>query len=189
MAEMEAVVIAQCSLDVQDIFETLHAVDGEADEYEKTVRALDLYFQPRMNIPYERHVLRQFYQEAFESVVQFVTRLRQQADFCDFGDQRDDNIRDQLIEKCKSVALRKQLLEKRDITLSEDRQFYQEAFESVVQFVTRLRQQADFCDFGDQRDDNISDQLIEKCKSVALRKQLLEKRDITLSEDRQFYQE
>src|SRR6218665_865568 len=119
MAEMEAVVIAQCSLDVQDIFETLHAVDGEADEYEKTVRALDLYFQPRMNIPYERHVLRQFYQEAFESVVQFVTRLRQQADFCDFGDQRDDNIRDQLIEKCKSVALRKQLLEKRDITLSE----------------------------------------------------------------------
>src|SRR6218665_395136 len=52
MAEMEAVVIAQCSLDVQDIFETLPAVDGEADEYEKTVRALDLYFQPRMNIPY-----------------------------------------------------------------------------------------------------------------------------------------
>jgi len=114
-----ALLLHSAGLDVQDIFETLPAVDGEADEYEKTVRALDLYFQPRTNIPYERHVLRQLYQEASESVVQFVTRLRQQADFCEFGNQRDDNIRDQLIEKCKSVALRKQLLEKRDITLSE----------------------------------------------------------------------
>src|SRR6218665_1698186 len=56
--QKKALLLYSAGLDVQDIFETVPAVDGEADEYEKTVRALDLYFQPRMNTPYERHVLR-----------------------------------------------------------------------------------------------------------------------------------
>ena len=36
---------------------------------------------------------------------------------CNFAEQKDDHIRDQLIDKCKSDVLRRQLLEKRDVTL------------------------------------------------------------------------
>jgi hypothetical protein len=43
----------------------------------------------------------------------------QQAMFCDFGDQKEENIRDQVIDKCKSLLLRKSFLEKREITLTQ----------------------------------------------------------------------
>jgi len=85
--------------------------------YVSAVTALDNYFQSRTNIPYERHVFRQVQQRDAESIDQFVTRLRQQADLCSFDNQKDDNIRDQLIDKCRSATLRKQLLEKCEITL------------------------------------------------------------------------
>lgn len=47
-----------------------------------------------------------------ESIDQYVTRLRQKADYCQFGDNIDENIRDQVIEKCLSNRLRTKLLEK-----------------------------------------------------------------------------
>jgi len=116
-AQRKALLLHMAGVDVQDIYETLTEVQGDDDEYVNAVRALDDYFQPRTNIPYERHLFRQLHQRDNESVDQFVTRLRQQADFCSFEDQKDDNIRDQLIDKCKSAILRKQLLEKREVTL------------------------------------------------------------------------
>jgi len=91
-------------MDIQDVFDTLPDVDGE-DEYDKAVHKLYLYFQPKTNILYEslieRHIFRQLSQRDSESLDQFVTRLRQQADFSEFGDHKDDHIRDQLIDKCK----------------------------------------------------------------------------------------
>ena len=116
-AQRKALLLHMAGVDVQDIYETLTEVQGDDDEYVNAVRALDDYFQPRTNIPYERHLFRQLHQRDNESVDQFVTRLRQQADFCSFEDQKDDNIRDQLIDKCKSAILRKQLLEKREVSL------------------------------------------------------------------------
>jgi hypothetical protein len=53
-----------------------------------------------------------------ESIDQFVTRLRQKADYCQFETKKDENIRDQVIEKCLSNRLRIKLLEKgADLTL------------------------------------------------------------------------
>ena len=55
-----------------------------------------------------------------ESVDQFITRLRERADYCEFGDAKDENIRDQVIEKCMSSCLRRKLLEKgRGLTLEQ----------------------------------------------------------------------
>lgn len=98
---------------VQDIFEGL-AEPGEVDEddteYEKTVRMLDEHFIPQANVPFERHVFRQMSQENSETIDQFVCRLRTQANNCDFGLTIDENIRDQVIDKCKSTRLRMKLL-------------------------------------------------------------------------------
>ena len=116
-AQKKALLLHTTGIDVQDIYHTLTEEDSEDDVYTKAACALDNYFHTRTNIPYERHIFRQLQQRDDESVDQFATRLRRQADICEFGDQRDDNIRDQLIDKCKSSVLRKNLLEKRDITL------------------------------------------------------------------------
>ena len=56
-------------------------------------------------------------QKEGESVGQFVTKLRQLAILCEFGDQVDDFIRDQVIDNCRSKRLRTKLLAERDLKL------------------------------------------------------------------------
>ena len=51
-------------MDVQEIFATLtypRPPSGERDSsnmYERALRTLDSYFEPQVNIPYERHIFR-----------------------------------------------------------------------------------------------------------------------------------
>ena len=96
---------------VQEIFETL-ADTGEAKDYEKAVKALNDYFIPKVNSTYQNHLFRSMEQQDGETVAQFVTRLRQVVKDCDYGDQAENQIRDQVVQRCKSHELRKKLLEK-----------------------------------------------------------------------------
>ncbi|XP_033758102.1 uncharacterized protein K02A2.6-like [Pecten maximus] len=103
--------------EVQDIFFTLPPGTGD-DVYVQTVNALDTYFKGKVNVPYERYCFRKLNQED-ESIEQFIVRLKQQAQLCNF-DKLDDEIRDQIIEKCKSHKLRTRLLEQgQDLTLDQ----------------------------------------------------------------------
>ena len=92
---------------------------------------LDAYFSPKANVPYERHVFRQMKQEDGETIDQFVIKLRHQAENCDFGDQHTEQIRDQVIDKCRSSKLRRKLLEKSDDLKLEDVQRIGRAMEAV----------------------------------------------------------
>ena len=98
---------------VQEIFETL-ADTGTAAEYEKAVNALNAYFIPKVNSTYQNHLFRSMEQREGEMVAQFVTRLRQVVKDCDYGDQADNQIRDQVVQRCTSHDLRRKLLEKGD---------------------------------------------------------------------------
>ena len=40
-----------------------------------------------------------------ESVDQFITRLCERAEYCEFGNAKDKNIRDQVVEKCGGLTL------------------------------------------------------------------------------------
>ena len=111
-------------MEVQDIFETLTdpgvPAGTEDDVYKAALRTLDAYFTPQVNVPYERHIFRQTKQEESETVDQFVVRLSNQAANCEFGTSKNEQIRDQIIDKCKSTELRRKLLEKgQDLTLAE----------------------------------------------------------------------
>ena len=74
---------------VQDIFETLTDT-GNDEDYNTALDALDGYFKPSVNTPYERHLLRQMTQNQGETIDQFSTKLKQQAKHCNFGDTSDD---------------------------------------------------------------------------------------------------
>lgn len=56
-----------------------------------------------------------------ESIAQYVTRLRRQAETCEVGYTLiDEHIRDQIIEKCSSKKLRRKLLEQsKDLKLDK----------------------------------------------------------------------
>ena len=88
--------------------------------YDVTMKQLDGHFAPQVNSAYERHLFRAMKQLSGETIDQFITRLRQKADFCEFGDKLEENIRDQVIEKCISSHLRRKLLEKgKDLTIKQ----------------------------------------------------------------------
>ncbi|CAC5397235.1 unnamed protein product [Mytilus coruscus] len=118
-----ALLLHTAGMNVQDIFFTLPEGAGEG-AYEKAVSALDAYFTPLSNAPYERSIFRSMIQSSSETIEQYITRLRQRADSCDFGNQNaiDERIRDQIIDKCLSHHLRRKLLEKgKTLTLANVR--------------------------------------------------------------------
>ena len=78
-ANRKKVLLMDCAgEEVQDIFDTLTA-DGEGDEYEKAIRALDRYFTPKTNIPYERFMFKRTEMTEGEYVSNYVTRLKRMA--------------------------------------------------------------------------------------------------------------
>lgn len=89
-------------------------------------------------------MLRQIRQKADEDINSFTIRLRLQADRCDFGDTLEDNIKDQIIQNCRSTALRRELLKKENPNLDE-------IIRIAKVFETVAEQEKSFANDTDQR--------------------------------------
>ena len=109
--QRRALLLHSAGEDVQEIFETL-ADTGGIKDYGKAEKALNDYFIPKVNSIYQNHVFRSMEQHDGETVAQFVTRLRHVVKDCDYGEQAENQIRDQVVQRCKSHELRRQLLDK-----------------------------------------------------------------------------
>ena len=98
--------------DVQDIFLTLPNT-GDVKDYRKAVDALNAYFAPKVDTTYARHCFRQLIQAPGETIRQFATRLRRASKDCDYGEDTDNQIRDEILCKCTSTYIKRKLLEER----------------------------------------------------------------------------
>ena len=110
-AQKVALLLHSGGMDLQEIFYTLAPEDEAQNNLDNCLTVLDNYFTPKVNVPFERHELRQLAQLQGETTDQFVCRLRQKAVSCEF-DKVDEAIRDQLIERCRDPELRRKFLEK-----------------------------------------------------------------------------
>jgi len=113
-SQRKALLLHCAGQDVQDIFDTLTdpgPVPENNSVYAKATRSLDAHFAHQVNIPFERHQFRQTKQEESETADQFVLRLFQLSENCKFGEAKEEHIRDQLINKCRSHNFCKKLLE------------------------------------------------------------------------------
>lgn len=113
-AQKRALLLHCAGLEVQDIFDTL---PDTTDTYNSAVAALDKYFKPQQNYTFERHLFRQISQQKDETTSQFVTRLRRQAANCNFGDTEEENIADQVVDKCVDLKLKAKYLERGTLKL------------------------------------------------------------------------
>ena len=103
--------------EVQDIFETL---PDPGTKYDQAINALNNYFEPKKHIQFERHMFRKSKQETSETIDDFIVRISKLAIACDFRpDQKEDMIRDQIVDGCKSTELRRKLLAAQDLTLEK----------------------------------------------------------------------
>jgi hypothetical protein len=108
--------------EIQDLAENIpkamikYNQNDDNDVYKHLKDKLTVYFVPERNPTIERHLFRNIKQKEGEGFSQFVLRLREQAKKCDFGrnmkEATDINIKDQIIENCGTLELRKKLMEK-----------------------------------------------------------------------------
>lgn len=113
-------------LGIQEIFYNLPGADVEEDPtneeldiYKIALEKLDEYFSPKQSRVYERHLFRLIKQEKEEKFEKFLVRLRKQADNCQFSNLEEQLI-DQITEKCASTDLRKKILTMGDsVTLTQ----------------------------------------------------------------------
>ena len=96
--------------DVQDIFATLPET-GDVKDYKKAIDALNTYFVRKVDTTYARHSFRKLIQTPGETVRQFATRLRCAAKDCAYGEDTDNQIRDEILCKCTTTYINRKLLE------------------------------------------------------------------------------
>lgn len=108
-----AILLHTGGLGLQEIFYSIPGAQGSGAEgekvYELAIKTLDEYFNPKQSKIYERHTFRLMKQEAGEKFDKFIVRLRIQAEKCKFSDMNDQII-DQVTEKCRLPELRKKIL-------------------------------------------------------------------------------
>ena len=90
-----------------------------ADNYDTVMRKFDEYFIPKRNIMHERAKFYLRQQNEGESIEHFVRSLYELAEYCDFRDHRDENIRDRLVLGIKDRDLTKKLQLETDLTLKK----------------------------------------------------------------------
>ncbi|KAL1432308.1 hypothetical protein MTO96_013627 [Rhipicephalus appendiculatus] len=81
----------------EDIFKTFSLEPDDKEKFEAVLKEYEGYFVPRRNIIYERVKFNTRTQQDGESVEDFVTALHALASTCDYGELREDLIRDRLV--------------------------------------------------------------------------------------------
>ena len=105
--------------DAEEILATTNITVEQKKEYRRVVQKFDEYFQVRKNLVYERESFNLAYQLADESAEQFITRLHQLAVNCEFGDLKNEMIRDRLIIGIRDGQLSERLQMESDLTLQK----------------------------------------------------------------------
>ena len=94
-----------------------YSLPDTGTDYDAAMAALEAYFVLKTNTVAERHAFRKRVQRPDETVLQYVTALRELASTCDFGDRADEVIRDQIVEHLHNPRIRERLLMDSKLTL------------------------------------------------------------------------
>ena len=79
----------------------------------------DAYFAPRKLVIASRYRFRSCKQDAGESLDSYMTRLKTLVKDCDYGAERDDALRDQLVFGCLEDRLREKFLREETLSLND----------------------------------------------------------------------
>lgn len=94
------------------------ANDADKGDIDKVIELMDAYCVGETNVIYERYIFKNREQESNESMDSYISSLRQLAISCDFRDQKDDFIRDQIVYGILDATIKKTLLQESKLTLT-----------------------------------------------------------------------
>ncbi|KFD47258.1 hypothetical protein M513_11858 [Trichuris suis] len=110
----QAILLNSLGVEGQRLF---YALPPPEPTYEVTLRALEPFFTPKVNVCAERERFRSRHKLLNESVDHYVVSLRELVSLCAFGPLLDEMIRDQLIEGTSLPSIRERLLSLCELTL------------------------------------------------------------------------
>uniref|UniRef100_A0A0A9WUB5 30S ribosomal protein S7P n=1 Tax=Lygus hesperus TaxID=30085 RepID=A0A0A9WUB5_LYGHE len=118
--------------DVIDIFNSFDLNDEEAYDLELIKNKFEEYFVGKTNVTYERYLFNKITQSDCQSFDDFCTKIKNQANICEFKDLRDSLIKDKIVIGIKDDKTREKLLIEENLTLTQAIKIYK-AHESAKQ--------------------------------------------------------
>ena len=104
--------------DTQELFETFNLSADDLKDVTKVLKVFETRCVPVSNVIYERYMFNKRIQEAGESVEHFITDVIKLADHCQYGNLKDDLIRDKLVSGVNDDKVREKLLGIKNLTLA-----------------------------------------------------------------------
>ena len=86
--------------------------------FDELAEVLKKHFEPKPLVTAERFTFHRRNQSASESILEYVAELRRLATHCEFGEYRDQALRDRLVCGLRSENIQKRLLSEADLTLA-----------------------------------------------------------------------
>ena len=106
--------------DALDVYNALpFETPADAQDIQKVLDLMEEHFIEETNTIYERYNFQKRQQKDSATIDQYVTALKTLARTCSFGTDADERLRDQIVYGVKPNVLRKQLLQKKGLTLAE----------------------------------------------------------------------
>ena len=103
--------------DLLEVYNGLEFAAGDEKKLKKVLEKFDRYFAPRKNELAARYKFRKCEQKPGEPIEAFITRLKILVKDCNFEQQKDKMIRDQIVFCCNSDDLREKFFKEEDLTL------------------------------------------------------------------------
>ena len=100
-----------------DILQSFKYAEGEQEDYATVKKKLDDYFIPQRNVIYERALFNSRKQEPGEPVEEFIAALHTLVEYCNYGDLRDQMVRDKIVVGLVNAKLSERLQLDRKLTL------------------------------------------------------------------------
>ena len=103
--------------EAEHVLKVFTFAEGDEKKYAKVIEKFDKHFVPKRNIIHEQACFHRRVQREGEKVEAFIRNLYKLAEHCDFGTQRDEQIRDRIVIGILDKSLSQKLQMKSDLNL------------------------------------------------------------------------
>ena len=104
------------SVPIYSQFRFSETVEDRKKTLKNVISMFDAHFEPVKNVIYERVKFNSI-KQGEDSIHKFITELQSQADLCEYGEMRDDLIRDRIVVGVNDSKLREYLIDVEELTL------------------------------------------------------------------------